>query len=70
MPLIGLDEVVRRLPSLYFVAHVPVVGLCVFLRTSSFFRPGSKSLSVPVACLHVAWLLGVVPPMFAILESL
>jgi hypothetical protein len=70
MPFLGLAKVVGRLPSLYFAVYVPVVGLCVVLQTSSFFRLGSKSLFVPIACLHVAFLLGVVPPMSTILDSL
>ena len=70
MPFLGLAEVVGKLPSFYFAAYVPIVGLCIFLRTSSFFRLGSKSLSVPVACLHAALFLGVVPLMSAILDSL
>ena len=70
MPFLGLAEVVGKLPSLYFAVYVPVVGLCVVLRTSSFFQLGSKSLSAPVACLHAALFLGVVPLMSAILDSL
>ena len=70
MPFLGSAEAIGRLPSLYFVAHVLVVGMCVVLRTSSFFLPGSKSLSTPIACLHASWLLGVVTSMSTILESL
>jgi hypothetical protein len=70
MPFLGLAKVVGRLPSLYFAVYVPVVGLCIVLQTSSFFQLGSKSLSAPIVCLHVALLLGVVPPMSAILDSL
>jgi hypothetical protein len=70
MPFLGLAEVIGRLPSLYSAVYVPIVGLCVVLRTSSFFQLGSNSLSMSVACLHAAFLLGVVPPMFTILDSL
>jgi hypothetical protein len=70
MPFLGLDEVVGRLPSLYFAAYVPIVGLCIVLQTSSFFRLGSKSLSTPIACLHASLLLGVVPPISEIMDSL
>jgi hypothetical protein len=70
MPFLGLAEVVGKLPSLYFATYVPIFGLCIVLRTSSFFRLGSKSLSAPVVCLHAALFLGVVPLMSAILDSL
>jgi hypothetical protein len=70
MPFLGLAEVVGKLPSLYFSTYVPIVGLWIVLQTSSFFRLGSKSLSMPVACLHAALFLGVVPLMSAILDSL
>jgi hypothetical protein len=70
MPFLGLAEVVGRLPSLYFAMYVLFVGLCVVLRTSSFFQLGSKYLSMPVACLHAPLLLGIMPPMSAILDSL
>ena len=70
MPFLGLAEVVGRLPSLYFAAYVPIVGLCVVLQTFSFFQLGSKFLFTPIACLHDAFLLGVMPPMSTILDSL
>jgi hypothetical protein len=70
MPFLGLTEVVGRLSSLYFAVYVPVVGLCLVLRTSSLFRIGSNSLSVLVACMHVSLLLGAMHPMSAILDSL
>ena len=70
MPFLRLAEVVGRHPSLYFAAYVPVVGLCIFLRISSFFRLGSKTLSVPVVCLDASFLLVVVSLMSAILDSL
>jgi hypothetical protein len=70
MPFLGLVEVVGRLPSLYFAVYVPVVGLFIVLRTSSFFQLGSKYLSAPVACMHATFLLGSMPPMYAILDFL
>jgi hypothetical protein len=70
MNFLRLAEVVGRLPLLYFAVYVPVIGLCVVLQTYSFFRLGSKSLSMPVVCLHAALLLGSMPPMSAIMDSL
>jgi hypothetical protein len=70
MPFLGLFEVVGRIPSLYFAMFVPVVGLCIVLEISSFFRLGSRPLSTPIVYLHVSLLLGVVPPMPPTLDSL
>jgi len=46
------------------------VWRCVVLQTSSFFRLGSRPSAAPVAYLHVALLLGVVPPIPTTLDSL
>ena len=70
MPSLGVVAFVERLASLYFAVYVLVVGLCVVLQTSSFFRLGSWTSVALVAHLHVSLLLGVVPPMSAILDSL
>jgi hypothetical protein len=70
MPFLGLVEVVGRLPSLYFVACVLVVGWCTVMEISSFFRLGSRPSAAPVAYLHATLLLGSVPPMPTTLDSL
>jgi hypothetical protein len=70
MPFLGLVEVIGRLPSLYFAACVPIVGQCVVLEISSFFRLGSRPSATPVAYLRATLLLGVVPPMLGTLNSL
>jgi hypothetical protein len=63
-------EVIERLPSLYFVACVPIVGWCVVLEIASFFQLGSRPLVAPVAYLHVALLLGAMLLMSGIMGSL
>jgi hypothetical protein len=70
MPSLGVVAAVERIPLLYFAACVLVVGLCIVLRTSSFFLLGSQTLVVLVAHLHADFLHGVVPPMSAIMDSL
>jgi hypothetical protein len=70
MPSLGVVTVVERRPLLYFVVCVLVVGLCVSLLTSSFFRMGSGTSAALVEHLHATFLHGVVPPMSAILDSL
>jgi hypothetical protein len=55
----------------YFTLQcVLVVGLCIALRSSSFFRLGSQTSVALVAHLYTSLLRGVVPPMSAILDSL
>jgi hypothetical protein len=70
MPSLGVVAVVERCPLLYFAESVLVVGLCVALRTSSFFLMGSWTSTALVSHMHAALHHGVVPPMFAILDSL
>ena len=70
MPSLGVVAVTEKHPLLYFAVCVLVFGLCVAMRTSSFFRLGSKYLNAPIACLNDALLLGVVPLMSTILDSL
>jgi hypothetical protein len=70
MPSIGVVAVVERRPLLYFAVCVLIGGLCVALRTSSFFRLGSWTSAVLVAHRHASFLRGVVPPMSAIMDSM
>jgi hypothetical protein len=70
MPSLGVAAVAKKHPLLYFAVCVLVVGFCVALRTSSFFQLGSRTSTTLVAHLHDAFLLGVVPPMSAIMDSL
>ena len=70
MPYLGVVAVAEKRPLLYFAACVLVVGLCISLRTSSFFRLGSHTSAMLVADLHAYFLHGYVPPMSTILESL
>jgi hypothetical protein len=68
MPFLGLVEVIEILPLLYFAACVPVVGWCIVLEISSFFRLGSRPSTAPVAYIHATFLLGDVPLMPATLD--
>jgi uncharacterized membrane protein len=70
MPPLGVVAVIERLPSLYFAVCVLVVGLCIVLQTSLFFRLGSRTSVALVAHLHATFLLGVMPPMSTIMDSL
>jgi hypothetical protein len=70
MPSLGVVVVAEKRPLLYFAACVLVFGLCIALQTSSFFRLGSQTSVVIITHLHASFLLGVVPPMSAILDSL
>jgi hypothetical protein len=70
MPSLVVVVVVERCLLLYFAVCVLVVGICVALQTSSFFRLGSWTSTTLVSHLYVSFLLGVVPPMSAILDSL
>jgi hypothetical protein len=58
MPFLALVEVIERLLLLYSKACVPVVGLCVSLETSSFFKLVTRPLVVHVTCLYVSLRVG------------
>jgi hypothetical protein len=70
MPSLGVVAVVERLPLLYFATCVLVVGLCIVMRTFSFFRLGSWTSAALVEHQHASLLRGDVPPMSSILDSL